>query len=155
MQKTLNSQTFYMLQNAHKNSMGTSLQNTVLIAENDINIRTALRMFLQIEGYKVIEATNGYHAVETAKTTHPDLILMNLDMPFLNGIEAALIIRRDPTLQQVPILASSSNGMYGIELFLLMEELGNGFIDYVTQPFDFSTLIKNIEMALRHSKLPA
>jgi CheY-like chemotaxis protein len=110
-------------------------------------------MFLETEGYKVIEAENGRQAIETAKSERPDLILMDLNMPVLNGIEAAIEIRRHSNLQEVPILASSGNGMFGIEFFLSTDALGDGYIEYLSKPFNFGSLVGQIEAALLKTKL--
>jgi CheY-like chemotaxis protein len=136
-----------------RKSMNNPPNSTILIADDSVDARAMLRMFLETEGYKVIEAENGRQAIETAKSERPDLILMDLNMPVLNGIEAAIEIRRHSNLQEVPILASSGNGMFGIEFFLSTDALGDGYIEYLSKPFNFGSLVGQIEAALLKTKL--
>ena len=83
---------------------------TILVAEDDEDNREILRTLLTLSGFDVLEAADGRQAVELARTARPDLILMDLKMPVMNGLAAAHAIRQRPEahLQTVPIVALSA-----------------------------------------------
>lgn len=81
---------------------------SVLIAEDHEDIRFLMRFHLEALGYTVFEAENGRLAVERAISKHPDLILMDLNMPGLDGYEATRQIHRQPQLEEVPVVAVSA-----------------------------------------------
>ncbi len=122
--------------------------NTILIAEDDENSRVMLRVFLEGQGYKTVEAKNGKEAVEVAGFALPDLILMNLNLPALDGLKATKQIRERSELCCVPIIANSADGRRGIDLFLSIDNLGHGFIGYVARPLNLEDLSEQIKMAL-------
>jgi two-component system, cell cycle response regulator DivK len=96
----------------------------------------------------VAEARNGKEAVAVARRAKPDLILMDLNMPELDGISAAKVIRDSADLSAVPILATSADGGRGIELFMNIKNFGRGYIEYVTKPLNLDALAELIENAL-------
>lgn len=77
----------------------------VLIAEDHEDSRDALRTLLDALGYRVVVARNGAEAVEVARTAHPDLILMDMMMPSVDGFQATRTLRADPGFREVPIVA--------------------------------------------------
>src|SRR5260370_16680390 len=81
--------------------------NTVLIVDDQPDIRELLRYSLQMKGFKVAEATNGREAVELAPQVHPGLILMDLSMQVLDGFEATRRIHSQPQLNSTPIVSYS------------------------------------------------
>ena len=83
---------------------------TILVAEDHNDTRDLLRVFLELEGYEVIEAKNGAEAVVLAERENPDLILTDLQMPELDGVAAVKQIRCVEQLRDVPILAMSGEG---------------------------------------------
>ena len=83
---------------------------TVLIAEDHSDIRLMTKFMVESFGYKVIEARDGYEALEEAKECHPDLILMDIAMPIMNGITAATLIRKSGSCDDVPIVAVTAYG---------------------------------------------
>ena len=119
---------------------------TILVAEDHKDMRDVMRTFLEGEGYCVIGAENGQRAVELALLEFPDLIMMDLNMPVLDGFEAAKRIRQHPSMRDVPILANSAYGDHGIRFNLRDEELGSGFTFYFTKPFEF----EDLKEMLRH-----
>lgn len=82
----------------------------VLVAEDFADIRKMMKILLELYGYEVIEAADGAEAVEKAVSNNPDLILMDIAMPVLDGIQAAKAIRRHKRLAHVPILAITAYG---------------------------------------------
>ena len=76
----------------------------VLIVEDFDDIRKMLKILLQLYGYEVLEAADGYEAVEIAVEEHPDLILMDIALPSLDGVQATSVIRQHEELANVPIV---------------------------------------------------
>ena len=126
----------------------------ILIAEDHAESRELLRVLLEGSGYRVLQAEDGLEAVELAKREHPDLILTDLHMPGLNGVEAILRIREIPALHDVPILAMSGDGLVGMELFLNIDRIGGGFIDYIAKPFNLDSILEQINELLVHETAP-
>jgi CheY-like chemotaxis protein len=124
---------------------------TILVAEDNEDSRVMLCLFLETLNYKVVEAGNGIEAVELASRKHPDLILMDLNMPDMDGLTAAQRIRQNVELQDIPIIANSGNGRCGIDLFTNINSMGNGFISYLTKPLNLGELKDQIELALTGS----
>src|SRR5205085_10949240 len=83
---------------------------TILVAEDDEDNRLVMKMLLELRGYSVVTATNGYEALEVAERERPALILMDLRMPQLNGLATARQLRQHSLadLQRVPIIALSA-----------------------------------------------
>lgn len=82
--------------------------HTILIAEDDLLIRELLERFLELTGYRVVVAANGQEAVDRAQTSCPTLILMDIGMPLMNGLEATRIIKASPQLGHIPIIVLSA-----------------------------------------------
>src|SRR5438067_13497799 len=78
---------------------------TVLVVEDFEDNRFMMRRLLEMSGYRVVEAVNGQQAVETARRERPDIILMDLSLPMLDGLAATPRIREQDGLSRVPILA--------------------------------------------------
>jgi len=108
----------------------------ILLTEDNEAIRALLSAFLGSKGFGVIEAENGKQAVEAAENSRPDLIVMDLHMPVLDGFEAAKTIRERSELRETPILVMTAYGELGIDFYLHLDSLGGGPIEYLTKPFD-------------------
>ena len=128
--------------------MNSPINKTILIAEDHEDSRIVLCLFLKSLNYQVIEAKNGKEAVRLAEEKHPDLIVMDLNMPIIDGIEAATQIRRNVELENIPIIVNSGNGKCGIDFFTNIADLGRGFISYLTKPVNFNELKEQIDIAL-------
>src|SRR2546423_9029181 len=81
---------------------------TILVAEDDADIRLMMRMLLGMKGYRVVEARDGQETVDVAKQEHPDLILMDLQLPRLNGFAVARFVRQTDPISDVPIVVVSA-----------------------------------------------
>jgi two-component system, cell cycle response regulator DivK len=114
---------------------------TILIVEDSRDTRTVIRLELERWGYKVIEAANGREAIEITELFCPDLILMDLNMPEVDGLTAAQAIRRyNEQCSGVPILAITAYDTYGIE-----EAAREAGCDaYITKPLDMPQLEKTV-----------
>lgn len=78
---------------------------TVLVVEDTDAVRIVLRMQLTILGYHVLEARNGLEAVDIAGRERPDIILMDIGLPLLDGLEAARLLRGNPETREIPVVA--------------------------------------------------
>ena len=85
---------------------------TVLVVEDFEDIRDAMRILVELQGYQVITATDGREAISKAREFLPDLILMDIAMPLVDGIEATREIRSDPELSDIKIIAVTSYAHY-------------------------------------------
>lgn len=108
------------------------LQRTILIVDDFDDTRLLLRTWLQKKGFRIIEAENGNQAVSQAESERPDLIIMDVEMPELDGLSATRKIRALPHAQTLPIVAVSA---YGADQFR-KEALAAGCNEYVSTPFE-------------------
>jgi len=82
---------------------------TVLIAEDDADVRLLIRTRLDMRGYRVVEACDGQETLELAKGVRPDIVLMDLQLPRLNGFAVARFLRQTDSLRRVPIIVVSAH----------------------------------------------
>jgi two-component system cell cycle response regulator DivK len=112
----------------------------ILIVEDEAKNLTLLRDLLQVSGYSTIEATDGKQGVELAKSKKPDLILMDIMMPEMDGLEATRILKADATTGDIPILALTSYAMKGDEERILEA----GCDGYLAKPYNIRELLKTV-----------
>lgn len=117
---------------------------TVMIVEDEEGIRELMRLFLTKKGYRIIDAEDGYEAMDLLTKEKPDLILLDIEMPGINGLEVCKEIRLQTKL---PILFVS----YRKELDYKIQGLEVGGDDYITKPFDFNELEARIRAILRRN----
>jgi CheY-like chemotaxis protein len=108
----------------------------VLVVEDFEDNRFMMRRLLEMSGYRVVEAVNGEQAVETAVGERPDLILMDLSLPKLDGLAATRRIRQHDGLSKIPIVAVSAHDTTDFHA----DALAAGCNEYVTKPIDFDQL---------------
>jgi len=106
------------------------------LVEDTEDNRFMMRRLLEMTGYRVVEAMNGEEAVKLAKAEAPQLILMDLSLPVIDGLAATRLIRNDPDLQLTPIIAVSAHDTSDFQL----EAIEAGCNSYVTKPIDFNEL---------------
>ena len=109
---------------------------TVLLVEDTEDNRQMMRRLLEMSGYRVVEAINGKEAVEVAPQVRPQIILMDLSLPFIDGLAATRQIRSLPGLSKVPIVAVSAHDTADFH----REALEAGCDAYVTKPIDYPEL---------------
>jgi CheY-like chemotaxis protein len=119
---------------------------TVLLVEDTEDNRFMMRRLLEMSGYRVVEAMNGEEAVKLARTEKPQLILMDLSLPVIDGLAATRLIRKVPALESTPIIAVSAHDTSDFQ----SEAVEAGCNSYVTKPIDFNELEKLIEQLLTH-----
>jgi len=103
----------------------------ILIVEDQEDLRGVLRDLFTSSGFNVIEAADGATGIARAKSNRPDIILMDIQMPVIDGYEATRQIKADPTLAQIPVVAVSSFAMKGDEA----KARAAGCDHYVTKPY--------------------
>jgi DNA-binding response OmpR family regulator len=116
----------------------------ILVVDDAPNIRELLRMYLEGAGYAVLEAADGPAAVEAHRREHPDLVLLDLMLPGLDGFEVCRAIRRDADTPVVMLTARTDDvdAIVGLEL---------GADDYVTKPFNPRALVARVKAVLRRT----
>ncbi len=123
------------------------MPKTVLVVEDDSNIAELLRLYLEKEGYRVLAAADGNKGVEVFRTSAPDLVLLDLMLPGLDGWGVCRAIRQS---SQVPIIMLTAKG----ETVDKVSGLKMGADDYITKPFEMKEVLARIEAVLRRSALP-
>ena len=122
------------------------MSKRILVVEDQEDLRGMLRDLLTGSDYSVIEATDGAAGIAMAKSERPDLILMDIQMPVIDGYEATRQIRADPAIDGIPIIAVSSFAMKGDE----QKARSAGCDHYVTKPYSPMQLLKVIRGILGH-----
>ncbi len=122
---------------------------TILLAEDNLANQGLLKLFLQRSGHTVITANNGKEVLDLFGKTRYDVILMDVEMPVINGMETAKIIRakeKASLAKPVPIIALTAHAMKGDkERFI-----ATGMNDYVSKPIDLDRLVRLIDSFLHH-----
>jgi len=123
----------------------------VLIVEDEPDIRDLLVFHLEREGYQVTQCRSGAEALRVARATPPDLVLLDLMLPEMDGLEVCRRLRQEPATQALPIVMLTARGdevdrVLGLEL---------GADDYVVKPFSPRELVARIRAVLRRARPPA
>ncbi|MBI2853571.1 MAG: response regulator transcription factor [Chloroflexi bacterium] len=128
-------------------SLGPTTQKKILVVEDEENLRETLRYKFTAEGYRVTAAADGEKAVALAKASRPDLILLDIMLPGLDGLEVCRILRKD---MSVPILMLTARD----EVVDKVVGLEVGADDYVTKPFSMRELVARVRALLRRAEGP-
>jgi CheY-like chemotaxis protein len=121
------------------------MQKTILVVEDYPDTRSFMKFILEDYGYEVIEAENGEKAVETVRYNTPDLILMDMSMPVMDGLTATKTIRRLDGMARLPIIAVTA---YGKSYYRQAMEAGCD--DLINKPLDPDTLKPILNQYLGH-----
>jgi DNA-binding response OmpR family regulator len=116
----------------------------ILIAEDFEENRTALTLILKYAGFDVIEAEDGRKAVEAVRQEEPDLVLMDVTLPVIDGLQATREIRSDEKFERLPIIILSAHDSEEIR----REAAEAGGSEYLSKPFEIAELKKLIEGCL-------
>jgi DNA-binding response OmpR family regulator len=119
---------------------------TILVVDDDMDIREILTMYLEADNYRVVTATNGYEAVSQTNQYKPDLIILDMVIPGLDGIEVCQTIRKSHT---TPILFLSSKSAPQDKTIGLIA----GGDDYISKPFDPNELLARVKAHLRRNRI--
>ncbi len=115
-------------------------EKTILVIEdNEINMKL-IRAFLEIGKYRILEARDAETGIRLVREQHPDLILMDIQLPGIDGLSAAQFIKNDPDLKHIPIIAVTGNAMHMDK----EEAMDIGFADYLLKPFSLEVFLDAI-----------
>jgi two-component system cell cycle response regulator DivK len=117
----------------------------VLVAEDNAVNRELLRELLETRGYTVSEACDGQEALRMIEQTHPDILLLDIGMPVLDGFAVIRKIRENPRLVTLPVLAVTAYAMQGDR----ENVLNSGFDGYLSKPINARALADELERLLR------
>ena len=120
----------------------------VLVVDDEISITQILEFSIGAEGYDVITAANGEEAIEKARREQPDLIILDIMMPRIDGYEACRILKANPLTKNIPVVLLTAKGR-DIDKRLGYEV---GATDYIVKPFSPSKLIGRIQKLLSCAK---
>ena len=119
------------------------MSKILLVEDNEMN-RDMLSRRLERKGFEVVMAVDGQAGIDMASSTNPDIILMDLSLPVIDGWEATRQIKANPATQSTPIIALTAHAMAGDE----QKALEAGCDDYDTKPVNLKRLLEKIENLL-------
>ena len=124
-------------------------KRTVLVVEdNEMNMKL-IRTVLQIKGnYQVLEATSAEDGIEMAQKYRPDIILMDIQLPGMDGLAAARLIKSDAEIMNIPVVAVTSSAMLGDE----EKALEAGCAGHISKPIDVQSFVGTMEQFMDASK---
>ena len=116
----------------------------ILAVDDDVDILNLLEMSLDSDGFNVITASDGMSALEGAQAHTPDLILLDLMMPKMDGFEVISKLRADPQTRRIPVIMLTARAQIDEKI----QGLDAGADDYITKPFDLKELTARIKAVL-------
>lgn len=119
------------------------MEPLILIVDDEKSIRSFLRVSIETQGYKCIDTDNGLNALMLAVSHNPDILILDLGLPDMDGVE---VIKKLRTISQIPIIIISARGHDREKV----EALDAGADDYLTKPFSVPELLARIRVILRH-----
>jgi CheY-like chemotaxis protein len=125
-------------------SEGATVRRLLYVEDNEDNLYMLQLWFDVLGGYEILSARDGAAGIAMAATERPDLILMDLNLPEIDGWEAARRLKADPATRDIPIIALSAHAMAGDR----EKALATGCDDFDTKPIEFDRLLVKIEQAL-------
>jgi two-component system, cell cycle response regulator DivK len=115
-------------------------RSVLIVEDNDKNMKL-LRDLLQVSGYQTLEATTGEQAVELVLEESPSLVLMDVQLPGIDGTQALARLRENERTASIPVIALTAQAMHGdLERFLQA-----GFDGYLSKPVDIAELLRQVE----------
>jgi two-component system, cell cycle response regulator DivK len=128
-------------------AVDNTFSHVILVVEDFNDTRFMTKQWLEMRGYRVVEAINGWEAVEIALREDPDLILMDLNLPVLDGFSVTCLIREREELRDVPVIAITAYDSPDCRA----DAFDAGCNEYITKPFDFEELEKSIKRLITSS----
>ncbi len=117
------------------------VKKRILLADDEEDIKTVVAMFLEAQGYEVVTAFDGLDALEKVRTEKPDLILLDIMMPVLDGFEVCRRLKENEETAKIPILILSA----AAHVESVNRGLKAGAKDYIVKPFEPEKLVEKIE----------
>jgi CheY-like chemotaxis protein len=124
------------------------MSKVILIVEDEPLNMKLFRDLLQVNGYVTFEARNGKQGVEIAREKQPDLILMDIQMPVMDGLEATRILKSDPLTASIPIIALTSAVMTGDR----EKAVQAGFDSFMSKPVDIHDFLEKVASKVRERR---
>ena len=119
------------------------MKRILIIEDNEKNLKF-IRSLLNSQGYETIEARDGKEGVRLAKEQKPDLVLMDIQMPVMDGVIATKILNEDPETKDIPVIALTSYAMKGDRERFLSE----GFVEYIAKPIKVDEFLEVVRRYL-------
>jgi CheY-like chemotaxis protein len=120
----------------------------ILIVDDEPDCLSTIKYRLSHSGYKVVTAADGQEGLERAQQESPDLILLDINMPVMDGREVLKCLRKHPALKNTPVIMVTAC----CEMQDIAIASSYGISDYIAKPFDFTDLVEKIQNALEHKK---
>ncbi|MBN1476168.1 response regulator [Candidatus Sumerlaeota bacterium] len=117
----------------------------ILLADDEEDIKAVITLFLESKGYQIITAFDGLAALDLARSEHPDLILLDVMMPVVNGFEVCTRLKADEETRDIPVVMLSAMA----QSESVDKGLAAGAVDYIVKPFDPSRLEEVISRILK------
>lgn len=123
-------------------------KNKILVIEDEPHIIKLVTFILESNGYEVLQAFVGREGIETARKEKPDMIVLDIMMPGMDGFEVAKVLTKDPKTNSIPILMLSSKAQFEDK----MTGIDSGALDYITKPFEKEELLQKVKECLAEKK---
>jgi two-component system alkaline phosphatase synthesis response regulator PhoP len=121
---------------------------SILVADDEPDVQMLLRLFFERQGHQVFSARDGQEAVDVARRHTPDIMVMDIQMPRMTGIEAVRVLRADPIFANTPIIALTAH----VRSYVPAEVMHVGFDTVLAKPFDFGQVYAVISALLQRVK---
>jgi len=128
---------------------GALLRTLLYVEDNPANLKLVERLIARRPDLRLLSASDADLGIQLARTNHPDVILMDINLPGISGIEALKILRGDPSTMHIPIVAISANAIPGD----IEKGLSAGFFRYVTKPIRVKEFLSTLDLALDFAAL--
>jgi len=116
------------------------MKKVILIVEDDPKNSKLFRDVLQVAGYTTFEAVNGQQGVDMAREQRPDLVLMDIQMPVMDGCESVRILKEDPDTSDIRVVALTASAMDGSKERILQ----SGFDGYISKPISIKPFLQKV-----------
>jgi CheY-like chemotaxis protein len=120
----------------------------ILVADDDRDVRELSIFTLRFAGHEVLGASNGEEAINQAKVNNPDLILMDVRMPKMNGYDACKVLKSDPNTSSIPVVFLSARAQESE----VQAGLNVGAVDYILKPISPDQLTEKVKFHLQKAK---
>ena len=117
------------------------MPRTILVVDDDAEIRDLAELVLRGGGYQVVKAASGWEALDVMRQRRPDLVLLDVNMPELDGWELLRLLKADETWRELPVVMFTVK----MEFRDKVHALQDGAFDYITKPFSYEELLGRIE----------
>jgi len=124
---------------------------SILVVEDEETVQETLAYNLEQEGYQVMTAADGEEALSLLRRYRPDLVILDIMLPKLDGLAVCRIVRKDTEISHTPIIMLTARGTQGDK----MVGLDSGADDYITKPFDLGEMLARVRAVLRRAPGPA